>query len=338
MNNKIIKEFEELIEQIKYDLHNSKSDNDRNKHLFRLRQIKTSLKIIKSYKKEILNGEDLQNIKGIGKGTIRRINEILKKGYLKEVSLDNKKENLNKYIEELEQVIGIGKINAIKFASIGIKSVKDLKKKIKSGEIKVNDEIKLGLKYYGKYSTEIPRKEIDKINKYLQKIVLLLDKKMVLQICGSYRREKMVSHDIDILITHKEIIKMNQIKKNKNNLLVKLVNFLKKDKFIIDDITYKNYVTKYMGFCRYNGKKKYPIRRIDIRYFPLESYFSALLHFTGSGNFNKKMRLKAKSLGYKLSEYGLFKLVNDKYKKVRIKSEKHIFDLLDMKYLEPNNR
>ena len=32
------------------------------------------------------------------------------------------------------------------------------------------------------------------------------------------------------------------------------------------------------------------------------------LYFTGSGDLNKKMRQIAKDKGYKLSEYGLFKI------------------------------
>ena len=38
-----------------------------------------------------------------------------------------------------------------------VKSVKDLKKRIKNKEIVVNDKILLGLKYHGLYQTNIPR-------------------------------------------------------------------------------------------------------------------------------------------------------------------------------------
>ena len=86
-----------------------------------------------------------------------------------------------------------------------------------------------------------------------------------------------------------------------------------------------------MGFCKY---KDNPIRRIDIRFISYDSYYSALLYFTGSSNLNKKMRKIAKELGYKLSEYGLEK--NNKL--IKINSEKDIFDKLNMEYLEPKFR
>ena len=46
------------------------------------------------------------------------------------------------------------------------------------------------------------------------------------------------------------------------------------------------------------------------------------------------MREKAKKLGYKLSEDGLFK----NGKQVNVKSEKEIFGKLDMKYIKPSDR
>ena len=46
------------------------------------------------------------------------------------------------------------------------------------------------------------------------------------------------------------------------------------------------------------------------------------------------MRRKAKKLGYKLNEYGLYK--NDD--KIEIKSEKDIFKKLEMHYLKPKDR
>jgi DNA polymerase/3'-5' exonuclease PolX len=90
--------------------------------------------------------------------------------------------------------------------------------------------------------------------------------------------------------------------------------------------------TKYMGFSKYKDNH---IRRIDIRFVTNDSFASALLYFTGSGEFNVKMRNIAKEKGYKLSEYGLFDKDDNK---VKLKSEKAIFKFLGMDYVEPENR
>ena len=54
---------------------------------------------------------------------------------------------------------------------MGVTSIKDLKNKIKNDEIKVNEKIELGIKYYGKFEGNIPRDEIDKIYTLLENII-----------------------------------------------------------------------------------------------------------------------------------------------------------------------
>ena len=88
-----------------------------------------------------------------------------------------------------------------------------------------------------------------------------------------------------------------------------------------------------MGFCKY---KDNPIRRIDIRMISVESFYPALVYFTGSYELNQLMRKNAKKLNYKLNEYGLFDLKTNN--KIIIKSEKDLFDILKMEYLESSKR
>ena len=101
-------------------------------------------------------------------------------------------------------------------------------------------------------------------------------------------------------------------------------------------MTFDDYETKYMGYCQLS--KKYPTRRIDIYYTPYQSYYTSLLHLTGSGNFNRKMRGLAIEIGYKLNEYGLYLKQDGKLKRIKVNSEKDIFDKLGMDYIEPKDR
>ena len=106
---------------------------------------------------------------------------------------------------------------------------------------------------------------------------------------------------------------------------------------IIDDITNTKITTKYMGFLKYKNNL---VRRIDIRFVPYKYYYSALLYFTGSREFNRNIRKIAKSKGYKLSEYGLTRIIGkSQYEStIPIKSEKDIFNILNIPYLEPEYR
>ena len=308
MNDNIINVLKLYLEQIKAE----------NAIIFKINAIANLIKIIKNYPKEINNAEELKDIKGVGKGSIEKINEIIKTGTLSYLNTNNN----NEIVNELTEVIGIGTIIAQKLIQkYKIKSLDELIKKVNSGEIKVNDKIMLGLKYVGKFKGKIPRQHIDDIQEYLTKF------NSNIVICGSYRRGLEYSSDIDVLLYSQDLLTMDDVKKS--NMLNNYVKQLTKYKLIVDNITNNN-VTKYMGFIKWENT----IRRIDIRLIPYESIYTALVYFTGSYELNKIMRRKAKELGYKLNEYGLYK--NNKI--IYITSEKELFKKLDMKYLKPTER
>ena len=87
-----------------------------------------------------------------------------------------------------------------------------------------------------------------------------------------------------------------------------------------------------MGLCKFLNN---PIRKIDIRFVEPQSFFTALLYFTGSAELNKQMRQIAKIKNLKLSEYGLFK---ENGEKIPINNERDIFDILEMEYIIPRLR
>jgi DNA polymerase/3'-5' exonuclease PolX len=350
LNENIIKEFQRLIafkKSEKEEFIKIKDTKNITAYNFRLKQLNSVLIILKKYPDKITlkNYQELKDIDGIGANTIQRIKEILESGKLAELNdFEDLSIEKEKIIEELEEVIGIGRVMATEFYNEGIKSVKILKQKIKKKEFVVNEKIELGLKYYGVYKKNIPRDEIDEINKLIKKIIskmntlYKLDKesKYIFQICGSYRREKPTSGDIDVLISK---LDLKDNTDDNINHLERVINTLKNDlkenddkPLLIDDITDKNYETKYMGFAKY---KKNPVRRIDIRFVSYESYYSALLYFTGSAELNKKMRTIAKKFKLKLSEYGLFK---EDGTKIKINSEEDFFQKLDLPFIEPKYR
>ena len=64
----------------------------------------------------------LKEIKGIGAGTIKRIDEILKTGTLSELpeSLNDQAENKAKILEDLQRITGIGPVKAKKLYEYNI--------------------------------------------------------------------------------------------------------------------------------------------------------------------------------------------------------------------------
>lgn len=339
MNSKLVTEFDRLVSYLKNETDTSKDTQNK----FRLKTLLVVLGILKKYPTNITlnNYMDLKELPGIGKGSLDRIKEILETGSLKELGnyIDTKKDAVN----ELEEIVGIGRSHAIELYNQGVTSVEVLKQKIASKEITVNDKILLGLKYYGKYFTNIPRSEMDEYYNFFKRLIKKINKTLelgdkneyIFEICGSYRREKIESNDIDVLISKKDVftgdIKLNHLERIINKLKSNLKSNNNKP-LLVDSMTDKKIKTKYMGFSKLLD---YKIRRIDIRFIPYDSYYSGLLYFTGSGDFNKLMRRNAIEYGYKLSEYGLF---DRDGKMIPVKSEREIFKLLDMEYKPPRLR
>lgn len=336
VNEKIINAFETLVKQIAHDIESETDKKKRTVNLFRLKQIGNAVNILKNYPNVIKSGNDLDNIKGIGKGIIGRIDEILSSGNLSEVKMKKKDIEISKIVDELKEIYGIGEKKAYELATkFKVHSIDELIKAHDEGKIKLNNNVVIGLKYHETYKQKIPHDEMKRMEKYIQNMAKQISKKLAVKICGSFRREKPFSNDIDCMLTH-PTIKTNDDLENKRNYLQDFIEILKEDMFIIDALTGEDVKTKFMGFCRFN--KKLPVRRIDIRYIPMESYYPALLYFTGSGAFNQRMRQDAKKIGYKLNEYGLFKKIGSEYKNIKVNSEEDIFKKLNMEYVAPKDR
>ena len=127
--------------------------------------------------------------------------------------------------------------------------------------------------------------------------------------------------------------------------LHRVVEALKTHHLITDDLATGD--SKYMGICvlpedeaKKAGQDPPIHRRLDIRLLPYDEYYSGLLYFTGSDQFNRHSRILAQEKGFTLSENGLFKRSEKTKKGVKttLHSEKELFDILGMEYLEPTER
>ncbi len=316
MNNKIKIEFENLI-----NYYNKLLSTDK-KLIYKIKIYQNFIKFIDNLDFEIKNASDLNQFLdkkvGIGKSIISKVDEIIKYGYIKEL-----KDNTNILIYKLEEIYGIGEVNAKELINkYKIKDIDKFKKLVDNGKIKINENIKKGIYYHDKIKTNIPRENIKNIKKNIFNSLKIFNN-IKLKICGSFRRKLKYANDIDLLIVSKDFY-------NNPKLLYDIINILKKDNIIYDDLTIENIHTKYSGITNYLNE----LYRIDIILLPYDSYYSGLLYFTGSKEFNIKIRSSAKKLGYKLNEYGLYK--NDK--QILIKSEKDIFKYLNIEYLKPKLR
>jgi len=289
-----------------------------NKQPFKARAYNKVINSIEMSTDMLNNLDDFANIKGIGDKIKDKIKEYFETGKINAVekALAYHKFSLKR---KLANLYGVGPVK-IKDLMEKVNSFEELKEKPEL----LNDKQKIGLKYYDDMIQRIPmyegKKHYDIINKTFNKTY----KDIEFELVGSYRRQNINMGDIDILI------------KNRPDLELKnLITELKSSGYIIE--TLANGKNKFMGLCKLSPEL--PARRIDILIADPSYYYYALLYFTGSYQFNIYMRRIAQKKNLSLSEYGL----KDKNGEIidttdKIKSEKDIFDYLEIPYVLPENR
>ena len=340
-NKVIIKQFFLLLRQIVAELMVAEINADKKAIEtigYRRAAIKRVIAILQSIDFKITAASQLANTAGIGASSLARIQEILSNGFLSELDAkytDTELTNIREIIC-LKSIINVGPafVKHI-IMNHNIHTVAQLQQAVKDGTIQVNRKIALGLKYYGIVKANIPRSETHAIAKYFSKIAHIIDPQLSITACGSYRRGKSTSGDIDMLL-HNPHIKTSKHQTTSRQYLVELVDVMRKNGTIIDSMTPNKYDIKFMGFIKY---KKNPVRRIDIRYVPHASLAAAMLYFTGPYELNRAMRRAAIDRNLLLNEYGIFKIRKDGTKKIMpTQTEQQIFEILAMDYLPPELR
>ncbi len=288
---------------------------------FRIRAYERAAQNIEGLSEDIENfiREDRLNIiPGIGKDLAEKIKEIVKTDRLK-------------FFNELKKSIPEGLLELLNIPSVGPKTAKLLYEKLKIKNItdleKAINENKLeGIFGIKEKTVENILKGIDLLKRGKERMSLAVAiqiadefigalKKMPavkkISTAGSLRRQKETVRDIDILVISDKPEKIM-------------------DAFV-DIPLVKEVLAK--GETKSSVRTKDDVQ-VDCRVVEERAFGAALLYFTGSKNFNIKLRQLAIRMGLKINEYGIFK--KDRF--VVGKSEEGIFKFLGMSYIPPELR
>ena len=286
---------------------------------FKAKAYNTACKSLKDMNDCDLVPEKLLKIKGIGKSILEKIMTIIQTGTLEQY------ENIKDFKDPKETLMGvhgIGSVKAKELISRGIKTIDDLKNCELVDEY-LNDVQMKGLKWYDDMQHRILYDEITNHETYLKCVLQEIDPKAELTIAGSYRRKKKDSGDIDMLINTPSV-------KN-NSVYNKFMDVLFEKGYLLEELSRGQ--KKFMGICKLNDGLG---RRIDIMYTKPQEYPFAILYFTGSMEFNVKMRGELLEKGLSLNEYGIKR--DKKNVKHDCKTEMDAFKYLGYDYVEPVNR
>ncbi|XKL59996.1 hypothetical protein PGB90_001012 [Kerria lacca] len=297
------------------------------RNIYKFNAYRKAASTLASHPVRIKSGQEAKKLNGIGDKIASKLDEFIETGQLEKVK-KIREDNTNSIINTLTRVSGIGPAKAKELIADGIETIEDLRKHTE----KLNHHQIIGLKYLEDFETKIPREEIEQIEVVMRSKISELDSQFEIIICGSYRRGKQESGDIDVLISHPSYTSHDT--KSDNKLLENVVNVLKSCQLIVETISLGS--VKFMGACRIAKRS----RRLDIRLTPYDQYFCAVLYFTGSDLFNKEMRAHALNNGFTLNEYTLRKIGSTGVpgEPLLVTCEEDIFDYIDYPYKKPEER
>ncbi len=273
----------------------------------------TSIRNLEEDIEELWKDGKLEEIKYVGSGIAKKIDEYLRTGGLR--LLQDLEKKVPPGVPLLMKVQGVGPRTAYKLShDYGITSVEELKKALDSGKL---DE-EFGLAMRKSFATGI-----EKLQSF-EKRMLLPEAEgayqkfasyfgalgIKVEMAGSLRRGKSTIGDLDLLST---------------------------DKRATEALSGCPGVAQVLE----SGPKRASVKlkdgaQVDVRVFDETELGAAMLYFTGSKDHNIAMRNLAIERGWKLNEYGLFD--NKTGKRLAGASEQEVFKKLGLEFIPPELR
>ena len=291
---------------------------------FRIRSYRNAARTIadmsRSLEEMVQAGEKLDEIPGIGKSISEKIEEILSTG--KCAFLEELRHKSPAVLVELLKLEGLGpkKIKLL-YDELNIDSVDKLEEAAKAGKLrdlrgmgnKTEEKVLRSIQQYrsglGRFRLSVGHAYMEALVKYLKDVpgVNRLDA------AGSVRRGKETIGDLDILAICGPGCQ------------------------VMDRFVQYGEVREVLS----KGETKSSVRlrdglQVDLRVLEEKSYGAALHYFTGSKAHNIAIRERARAMGLKVSEYGVFRAKDDKY--LSGAREEDVFAAVGLPFIPPELR
>ena len=315
-NQKIAKTLAQLADLLEFTGANA----------FRLRAYRNGARIISDMTeplaKQVEENADLTKLEGIGKSVAEKIKELTETGGLKQ--LDELFEVIPKTVLDLLNVPKLGpKKCAALFNELGIENLDQLKAACEANEVqslsgfgvKTEKQILEGIAIASAANERILWAAADKSAGRIREYMDACNAIDQLEFAGSYRRGRETVGDLDILIDSKQAEE------------------------VMDHFAEFSEITSVIV----RGATKMSVRledefQVDLRVVPKDSFGAALQYFTGSKNHNVIIRGRAKQMGLKINEWGVYEINDDEESWIAGKTERDVYETLDLPYFEPEIR
>ncbi len=288
---------------------------------FRIRAYERAAQNIEGLTEDIevfIRDARLMDIPGIGKDLANKIKEYVQTGKIK--AYEDLKKSIPRGLLDLLNIPSVGpKTAKLLYEKLKIKNILDLERAIKKNKLQGIFGIKEQTIRNISKGIELLKRDRDRMtlaqatqaaDEFISALKKLSEVKRITA-AGSLRRQKETVRDIDILMISQRPQKIMEVFTGLPNV----------------------------GAVLAKGETKSSVRtkddvQVDCRVEEEKSFGAALLYFTGSKNFNIKLRPLAIKKGLKINEYGVFR----KNRFVCGGTEEEIFKILGMAYVEPELR
>lgn len=245
---------------------------------------------------------ELKSLPSVGKGMVEKVAEMLRTGGVLAQATQVANDPTIQALELMTSIYGVGPVKAnelvreYKITTIdGLRARPDL----------ITPKIELGLRFYEDSMLKIPFDECEVIAQAISRVAKSIDPRLRAICVGSHRREKPLSGDIDILVTHP--LTHSSVEYVYLPRLLQLLQAGAAQECEVLTETLASGTTKFNGYCKLRNVPSAKVRRIDLRWVAADGFFFMLLHFTGSAQSNVRMRQVAIEHGLRLNEWGLWK-------------------------------
>jgi DNA polymerase (family 10) len=297
---------------------------------FRIRSYRRAAEVIEGLPQQVAGLIDepkkLLEIPGIGKGMAANIQELCRSG-----KLGPHQQMLLKYrpsMLELLKIQGLGpKTIALLWSAFQVSDLASVEKLAREGKLrelprlseKSEQKILKAIEGYRRISGRFLLDEADRTAQKLTEHLRHIKGIEKITPAGSLRRGRETVGDLDVLITGPCCVDDEQ----RAGLIEEIVRF----PGIVEVL------------AKGDNKVSFKLRsgmQVDVRTLPPESYGAAMQYFTGSKNHNVSLRQRALKMGFTLSEYGLFRLDNNR--RVAGATEDEIYSKLKLDCIPPELR
>jgi DNA polymerase (family X) len=293
---------------------------------FRIRSYRNAASVIEGYPERVLAiaadpARNVTEIPGVGKGLAHVLDEIAARG-----SFERRDEMLEKYPPtalELLKIQGLGpKSIRLLWEHYRVSTVDDLERICREQKLrtlprmgaKLEEKVLRSIATYrqsaGRFLLDFADQTVAELTAYLAETPGV-DR---IEAAGSFRRRKETVGDVDILVTG-------------TAPEAALARFVEHP-----------HMVEVLG----HGENKASIKigheglQVDLRALAPESFGAAWQYFTGSNQHNIALRNRAVKMGFKLSEYGLFRASDETC--VASRTEEEIYRALGLAWIPPELR